>query len=107
MLSSARAIKEVLDKQSYSTSDRPSVHINTIVTHDNDVVFARYSACISCLVGSFQLSEPAAERWRRLRKAEHMLLSTSTVHKFVPIQEAESAQLLYEFATAPKVRAQR
>ena len=36
-----------------------------------------------------------------------MLLSTSTVHKFVPIQEAESAQLLYEFATAPKVRAQR
>ncbi|KAL1673429.1 cytochrome P450 [Schizophyllum commune] len=85
VLSSARAIREVLDKQSGSTSDRPSVHINMIVTHDNDVVFARYT-----------------ERWRRLRKAEHMLLSTSTVHKFVPIQEAESAQLLYELATAPK-----
>ena len=46
VLSSARAIKEVLDKQSGITSDRPSVHINTIVTHDNDVVFARYSECI-------------------------------------------------------------
>ena len=46
VLSSARAIKEVLDKQSGSTSDRPSVHINTIVTHDNDVVFARYSESI-------------------------------------------------------------
>ncbi|KAL1704617.1 cytochrome P450 [Schizophyllum commune] len=85
VLSSARAVKEVLDKQSGSTSDRPPLHINMVVTGDLDIVLARYT-----------------ERWRRIRKAEHLLLSTTTVQKFIPIQEAESAQLLYEFATAPK-----
>ncbi|KAI5827795.1 cytochrome P450 [Schizophyllum commune Tattone D] len=85
ILSSARAVKEVLDKQSGSTSDRPPLHINMVVTGDLDIVLARYT-----------------ERWRRIRKAEHLLLSTTTVQKFIPIQEAESAQLLYEFATAPK-----
>ncbi|KAL1677857.1 cytochrome P450 [Schizophyllum commune] len=85
VLSSARAVKEVLDKQSGSTSDRPPLHINMVVTDDLDIVLARYT-----------------ERWRRIRKAEHLLLSTTTVQKFIPIQEAESAQLLYEILTAPK-----
>ncbi|KAI5896382.1 cytochrome P450 [Schizophyllum commune H4-8] len=85
VLSSARAVREVLDKQSGSTSDRPPLDINMVVTGDLDIVLARYT-----------------ERWRRIRKAEHLLLSTTTVQKFIPIQEAESAQLLYEFSTAPK-----
>ena len=44
ILSSARAVKEVLDKQSGSTSDRPPLHINMVVTGDLDIVLARYSA---------------------------------------------------------------
>ncbi|KAL1744063.1 cytochrome P450 [Schizophyllum fasciatum] len=85
ILSSAHAVKEVLDKQSGKTSDRPSLHLNMIVTGDYDIALARYT-----------------EKWRRIRKAEHLLLSTTTVQKYIPIQEAESTQLLYDFVTAPK-----
>ncbi|KAL1663426.1 cytochrome P450 [Schizophyllum commune] len=85
VLSSAEAVKEILDRQSGLTADRPRLRVNDYISGDLSVVFAHYTA-----------------KWRRVRKAEHLLLSIGTVRKYIPIQEAESTQLLYNLATTPK-----
>ncbi|KAL1736902.1 cytochrome P450 [Schizophyllum commune] len=85
VLSSAEAVKEILDRQSGLTADRPRLRVNDYISGDLSIVFAHYTA-----------------KWRRVRKAEHLLLSIGTVRKYIPIQEAESTQLLYNLATTPK-----
>ncbi|KAL1719677.1 cytochrome P450 [Schizophyllum commune] len=85
VLSSAEAVKEILDRQSGLTADRPRLRVNDYISGDLSIVFAHYT-----------------EKWRRVRKAEHLLLSIGTVQKYIPIQEAESTQLLYNLATTPK-----
>ncbi|TRM70158.1 cytochrome P450 [Schizophyllum amplum] len=84
-LNSPAAIKEILDKHSMDTIDRPPCYFNELVTDGMNLPLSRYS-----------------DRWRRMRKAANHLLSSSAVLDYLPIQEAESTQLVFDIATTPE-----
>ncbi|KAL1753471.1 cytochrome P450 [Schizophyllum commune] len=85
VLSSPAALKQVLDKQSADTSDRPQNSVLDLVTDGWNLFLCRYS-----------------DRWRQLRKAAQTLLAASTVKNYLPIQEAESTQLQFDLLTSPE-----
>ena len=53
VLSSAEAVKEVLDRQSGVTADRPLLRVNDYISGDNSIVFAHYSALTSLCASSY------------------------------------------------------
>ncbi|KAI4523845.1 cytochrome P450 [Schizophyllum commune Loenen D] len=85
VLSSPAVLKQVLDKQSADTSDRPQNSVLDLVTDGWNLFLCRYS-----------------DRWRQLRKAAQTLLAASTVKNYLPIQEAESTQLQFDLLTSPE-----
>lgn len=84
VLSSPAAIKEVLDKQSAYTSDRPPMALADLVIDGWSLFLCRYS-----------------DRWRQLRKAAQNLLAPTTVKQYLPLQEAESTQLQFDILVSP------
>ncbi|KAL1745670.1 cytochrome P450 [Schizophyllum fasciatum] len=84
VLSSPSSIKDVLDRQSAYTSDRPEHTLSELVTDGWNLFLSRYN-----------------DRWRRMRKAAQMLLAPSVVKDYLPIQDAESTQLLFDVLSTP------
>ncbi|KAJ5103775.1 hypothetical protein N7532_004304, partial [Penicillium argentinense] len=83
MLNSPEAVKEILDKQSATTSSRPRM----------PVVFDALSG------GMRFLFMPYGTEWRRLRTVSHKLLTPRMSDTFQPLQEFESKQLLHDLLT--------
>ncbi|KAL0565905.1 hypothetical protein V5O48_016113 [Marasmius crinis-equi] len=87
VITDASAIKELMDKRSQNTSDRPPNFINDIVTGGLNMALARYG-----------------EDWRTLRRAAHAILTPQMSAKHIPIQYAEATQLLFDILRTPDVR---
>ncbi|KAL1734779.1 cytochrome P450 [Schizophyllum commune] len=91
ILSGPAALKELLDKQSAYTSDRPE--------------FSLFDVSMSVV---YRVSYPHPhsfadhEKWRRLRKASQMLLAPSVVKTYQPLQEGESTQLAFDMLEMPE-----
>ncbi|THU86337.1 cytochrome P450 [Dendrothele bispora CBS 962.96] len=85
ILSSAKAVKELLDMRGPSTADRPAAYIPEQVHEGYSLAFGRYS-----------------ERWKLMRKTVHAILTPASVEETYPIQFAESVQLLYDLLHDPK-----
>ncbi|KAL1745663.1 cytochrome P450 [Schizophyllum fasciatum] len=85
VLSSPAAFKQVLDKQSADTSDRPQNSVHDLITDGWNLFLCRSS-----------------DRWRQLRRAAQTLLAPSTVKNYLPIQEAESTQVQFDLLTTPE-----
>ncbi|KAF8192970.1 cytochrome P450 [Pholiota molesta] len=85
VITDAAAIKELMDKRSQNTSDRPANFIADSVAGGFNMVLARYS-----------------ETWRTLRKMGHTILTPQMSAKHLPIQMAESTQLLYDILQTPE-----
>ncbi|KAL1665077.1 cytochrome P450 [Schizophyllum commune] len=85
ILSGPAALRELLDKQSAYTSDRPEFSLFDLVTGGWALFLCRYN-----------------EKWRKLRKASQMLLAPSVVKTYQPLQEGESTQLAFDFLETPE-----
>ncbi|KAI0687612.1 cytochrome P450 [Cytidiella melzeri] len=83
VISSAEAFREVIDKNSGLTADRPPNHYADTVT-SGGLNMARYG-----------------EKWRALRRGAHEILTPTASMNHRPVQDAESAQLMYDILRAP------
>lgn len=78
-------VKDLMDKRSQSTADRPSSHIADRITGGMHMGVARYT-----------------QDWRMLRRVAHEILTPNACAQHLPIQRAESSQLLHDFLVEPK-----
>ncbi|EIN04046.1 cytochrome P450 [Punctularia strigosozonata HHB-11173 SS5] len=86
VVTSAKAAFELMEKQSAVTVDRPPSHIGAeIVGTAVNLAFVPYS-----------------EDWRLMRKAANSILTPQSAAKHVPIQRAESFQLVYDLLHTPE-----
>ncbi|KAJ7916802.1 cytochrome P450 [Mycena leptocephala] len=85
VLTDAAAVKELMDKRSASTADRPPLHLAEVVTQGLSLVLARYG-----------------EKWRILRRAAHATLTPEASARLLPIQKAETVQLIYDILHSPQ-----
>ncbi|KAJ7677806.1 cytochrome P450 [Mycena polygramma] len=85
VLTDAAAVKELMDKRSASTVDRPPMHVADVVTGGLNLALARYT-----------------ESWRTLRRTAHTILTPQASTRHLPIQQAEATQLLYDILRQPE-----
>ncbi|KAK1229647.1 hypothetical protein PQX77_007283 [Marasmius sp. AFHP31] len=85
VLSGIDSVKELLDKRSATTADRPDSYMVQTITDGLHLAFGRYT-----------------EEWKKQRKAAHAILSSTAVVGHVPIQMAESIQLVYDLIQTPQ-----
>ncbi|KAF8510750.1 cytochrome P450 [Gautieria morchelliformis] len=85
VLTSPRLVRELMDKRSASSSDRAPNFLADATVEGKSLALARYG-----------------KNWRTLRRAAHELLTRNACERHLPIQEAESTQLMYEFLTRPQ-----
>ncbi|ESK85932.1 cytochrome p450 [Moniliophthora roreri MCA 2997] len=84
VISSMEAAKELMDKRSSITSDRPKNHMVDKITNGLSLVCCRYS-----------------DTWRVLRKAAHAALTSKAVESHLPIQKAEATQVMHDLVKDP------
>ncbi|KAL4260006.1 cytochrome P450 family protein [Pleurotus pulmonarius] len=85
ILSSGRAIKDVLDKNGLSTSDR----------------FQPYTVLHA--EGIYQIFDNAStNRWKAMRKATHTFLAPEALQSYWVIQQTEYLRLLHDVLESPK-----
>ncbi|KAK7031112.1 hypothetical protein VNI00_013717 [Paramarasmius palmivorus] len=85
VITDAAALKELMDKRSATTVDRPPNYIADAVAGGLNMVLARYT-----------------EDWRTLRRTAHTILTPQQCTKHLPIQKAEAIQLLYDMLQTPQ-----
>ncbi|KAK2012068.1 cytochrome P450 [Colletotrichum eremochloae] len=84
ILSSDRAVKDLLDKRSAIYSSRTDVYLGNVVSANLRVVLMKYG-----------------ETWRMIRKIFHQALHISAAKAYVPYQDLESKQMLTGFLDEP------
>ncbi|KAG8912689.1 hypothetical protein FRC00_003985 [Tulasnella sp. 408] len=84
VISSAAVVKELLDKRSATTADRPPNHIAMRVADGKNMVLAHYT-----------------DDWRALRRAAHEILTPQACERHLPIQQAEATQFMHDLLTRP------
>ncbi|KII94757.1 hypothetical protein PLICRDRAFT_693091 [Plicaturopsis crispa FD-325 SS-3] len=85
VISSAAAVKSLIDKRGATTSDRPSSHMVEYVTDGLTVALCRYP-----------------DPWRPMRKTLHALLTPQSAARHLHVQIAEAAQLAYDILKKPE-----
>ncbi|KAJ6456556.1 cytochrome P450 [Mycena vitilis] len=85
VLTDAAAVKELMDKRSASTVDRPPMYVADVVAGGLNMVLSRYT-----------------ESWRTLRRTAHSILTPQASVRHLPIQQAEATQLLYDILRQPE-----
>ncbi|KDQ57266.1 hypothetical protein JAAARDRAFT_35893 [Jaapia argillacea MUCL 33604] len=85
VISSAEAVRELMDKRSATTVDRPPNFMADAVTGGLNMVLARYT-----------------EEWRILRRTASAVLTPNASARHLHIQRAEAAQLMYDLLQAPQ-----
>ncbi|KAJ6568936.1 cytochrome P450 [Mycena capillaripes] len=86
VLTDAVAVKELLDRRSATTADRPSLHIPYVVTGGLHMVFA----------------QGTSSTWKTQRRAAAAILTSQATARHLPIQRAEATQLLYNILHSPE-----
>ncbi|KAF5358826.1 hypothetical protein D9758_008521 [Tetrapyrgos nigripes] len=86
VVSSMKAVKELMDQQSNITCDRPKSYMADVMYQESHAGVVRYN-----------------DTWRRLRKTMHAILTPAGTMEHLPIQlinlyrrEAEATQLIYD-----------
>ncbi|UQC86444.1 cytochrome P450 [Colletotrichum lupini] len=77
VLSSDRAVKDLLDKRSNIYSSRTDLYLGNVVSGNLRVVMMQYG-----------------ETWRMIRKIFHQVLHINAAKGYVPYQDLESKQML-------------
>ncbi|KAF7303882.1 putative cytochrome P450 [Mycena indigotica] len=102
VLTDPAAVKELMDKRSSSTADRPSMFVADLVAGGRNMVLARYGGLFAAIHIYRSLPFYPAETWRTLRRASRSVLTPQASVLHLPIQQAESIQLLYDFYRKPE-----
>ena len=100
-------VRELLDKRSTTTSDRPPLYFAKLVTGGRNMGFIPYSTLLYCTVGvmSCELkSMPSDNLYKNMRRALMNILTKDACEGHVPIQQAETSQLMYDLLKQPQVR---
>jgi cytochrome P450 len=85
VLSDAAAVKELLDKRSASSNDRPNTYINNeLITHNNHILLVN------------------GPRSALFRKLFNLVLSKDAVPKYIEIQHAEGLASLFNILKQPQ-----
>ncbi|KAJ7143019.1 cytochrome P450 [Mycena epipterygia] len=84
VLTDVAAVRELMDKRSANTADRPSFYVADLVTGGLHLALARYG-----------------ETWKTLRRATHSVLMPQATARHLPIQKAEATQLLHDILRSP------
>ncbi|KAG8894080.1 hypothetical protein FRC00_009570 [Tulasnella sp. 408] len=87
VLNTPQAVRFVLDTKNSVTADRPDFYVINYVTSNLHLGFIKYGPT-----------------WRTLRKAATEILNVKACTQHLPIQYAESAQLMYDLLMEPEVR---
>ncbi|KAG1782232.1 cytochrome P450 [Suillus placidus] len=87
VLSSPSAVKELIDKRSSSTSNRPTSIITEMIIPDGTNMGA--AKCVN-------------DTWLKMRKAANRMLSPANSDKIKQIQLAEASQLMLEMLRKPQ-----
>ncbi|CAL1706615.1 unnamed protein product [Somion occarium] len=85
VLSSPKAVRELLDLRGATTSDRPPIHAIELVSRGYELPLSRYGPL-----------------WRTLRRAAHDMLTKEACMQHLPIQRAEACQVMYDFLEHPE-----
>ncbi|KAG9015638.1 hypothetical protein FRB90_004645 [Tulasnella sp. 427] len=85
VLNTPQAVRYVLDKKNALTADRPDFFVINYVTGNLNLGFIKYGPT-----------------WRTLRKAATEILNVKACTRHLPIQYAESAQLLFDLVVEPE-----
>ncbi|THV02733.1 cytochrome P450 [Dendrothele bispora CBS 962.96] len=85
VISSYAAVKELLDKQSSITGDRPNFHIGDVVTG-------------GVHLAQMQSNDP---NWSLMRKAARSMMTVPKCNEHLPIQRAEAIQFMHEILENP------
>ncbi|EJD48900.1 cytochrome P450, partial [Auricularia subglabra TFB-10046 SS5] len=85
VLTSIEAVKELMDRRSATTVDRPANFMADRIADGKNMVLARYT-----------------EDWRALRRTAHAILTPQACAEHVHIQLAESSQVLYDMLHEPE-----
>ncbi|KAF8209627.1 cytochrome P450 [Mycena galopus ATCC 62051] len=81
VLTDPAAVRELMDRRSGSTVDRPPMHVVDLVTGGLTMV---------------------CETWRTLRRTAHAILTPQASARHLPIQQAEASQLLHDILCQPQ-----
>lgn len=85
-LNSSKVVEDLLEKRSAIYSSRP-----------------RFPMAQELMSGNNRfLLMPYGERWRKIRKIMHQILSTRQADKFQPYQDIESRKLLHNYLRKPQ-----
>ncbi|KAH8600034.1 cytochrome P450 [Bisporella sp. PMI_857] len=84
VLSSDKAIKDLLDKRSNIYSSRPEMYLGQVVSGGLRVLLMEYG-----------------DTWRMIRKMMHNILNIKAAKSYVPYQELENKQMLSGFLDDP------
>ncbi|TCD69127.1 hypothetical protein EIP91_008603 [Steccherinum ochraceum] len=85
ILSSPEMVRELLDKRSVTTANRPPVHFVDLITDDHSVGFIDYGV-----------------RYKNMRRALLAILNREACVEHLPIQQAEASQLMYDLLKQPE-----
>ncbi|KAJ7640502.1 cytochrome P450 [Mycena polygramma] len=85
VVTDAAAVRELMDRRSGSTADRPPMHRAERTTGGLHLAFMRYN-----------------KNWTTLRRAAHTILNPQASTRHLPIQQAEATQLLHELVCSPQ-----
>ncbi|GAW04989.1 cytochrome partial [Lentinula edodes] len=86
VITSMEAIRELMEKRSGSTVDCPPNYMADNITGGLNMVLARYGS-----------------KWQILWKTAHAILTPHAVTAHLPIQIAESTQVMYDLLKAPEL----
>ncbi|KAK1585780.1 cytochrome P450 [Colletotrichum navitas] len=84
ILSSDRAVKDLMDKRSAIYSSRADIYLGNVASGNLRVVIMKYG-----------------ETWRMIRKVFHQALHINAARAYVPYQDLESKQMLTGFLDEP------
>ncbi|KAJ7312242.1 cytochrome P450, partial [Mycena albidolilacea] len=84
VLTDAAAVKELMDKRSSTTADRPPSYVAELITDGLHMVLAFTPA------------------WKTERRASAAILTPQATNQHLPIQRAEAIQLLYNILHSPQ-----
>ncbi|KAJ7149143.1 cytochrome P450 [Mycena filopes] len=85
VLTDPAVVKELMDKRSATTSDRPALHLAEVVTRGLNLVLAHYT-----------------EDWKMLRNAAQAILTPQASARHLHIQQAEAIQLVHDLLCTPE-----
>ncbi|KDQ20363.1 hypothetical protein BOTBODRAFT_379163 [Botryobasidium botryosum FD-172 SS1] len=85
VITGASPAKELMERRSGSTVDRPPLYVGDIVVGGMNILLARYTV-----------------KWRMLRKAVHAMLTPQATLQHLPIQQAEASQLAFDILKTPE-----